>query len=294
MLCKDAYIWRKEVYLNCFQFVRGVLDELYSQICSTYGNEADQIVKKAIVDLSEKYGKLESKNDINYRDPVTRFAYIYSYTTAHADIVYQLIQGSTPLRSIFQSPIAYVSCIGGGPGSDLLGILKFITLISPPMQKLKCFVCDKEQAWRNSFSDIDDKLSLSVLTSTIFWELDVTEPTSISNSSKAFHSELFTMIYFVSELYYYREDARDFFEAMIDQAKPGALFLFVDNNAEIFYGWMDEMATSNGLSVVERKEDYRFVLGWDEQAHELATYTDKFNRHPKIQTYIAYRIYAKA
>ena len=72
------------------------------------------------------------------------------------------------------------------------------------------------------------------------------------------------------------------------------MFLFVDNNAKSFYGWFDGVAIDNGLSIVEQKEDFRFVLGWDEQAHELATYKENFNRSPKIQANIAYRIYAKA
>lgn len=279
--------------MNCFQFVRLVLDELYDQIFSVYGDNADQVLTEAIVDLSKKYESLETNNSIDYSNPVTRFAYIYAYTTAHADIVYQLIRGSAQLRNIFNRQTASISCIGGGPGSDLLGILKFITIASPTMKKLKCLVCDKEQAWRDSFYDIDDKISMSVNTSTYFWELDVTEPTSVRASSKAFNSDLFTMIYFISELYCNREDARDFFETMIDRAKPGATFLFVDNDAKNFYGWLDEMAIDNGLSVVEQKE-YRFVLGWDEQAHELAAYTSKFNRHPKTHAHIAYRIYVKA
>ena len=143
--------------MNCFQFVRLVLDELYEQICSDYGDEADQVLKKALIDLSKKYGNLEIGNDIDYSNPVTRFVYIYAYTTVHADIVYQLLQSSPQLRNIFNKQITCISCIGGGPGSDLLGILKFITLASPATKKLKCLVCDKEQAWRDSFYDIDDK-----------------------------------------------------------------------------------------------------------------------------------------
>ena len=47
------------------------------------------------------------------------------------------------------------------------------------------------------------------------------------------------------------------------------------------------------LTFVEKERDYRFVVGWDEQADDLALYNNKFGRNPKLQAYIAYRIYRK-
>lgn len=280
--------------MNCFQFVRSVLDELYDQIYSTYGDRTDQTIRAELLSLSNKFSRLESGNNIDYSNPVTRFAYIYCYTTAHADIVYHILNGSEEMARLFDARTVEVSCIGGGPGSDFLGILKFMTLnSSEKMKRLRCLLCDKEQAWRESWSDVDRKLSIPFSMSTIFWELDVTETSKLPRQTKVFQADLFTMIYFISELYYGREDARDFFELMVQRAKPGALFLFVDNNCTCFYEWFDEIALDAGLKIIEKREDYRFVVGWDEQADDLALYNNKFKRNPKLKANIAYRIYRK-
>ncbi len=280
--------------MNCFQLVGSVLDELYDEIYSLHGDRTDQIIRDELINLSNNFGRLQFSNDIDYDNLATRFAYIYCYTTAHADIVYRLISGSMALTNLFNTQTVEVSCIGGGPGSDFLGILKFLALSSTDnIKRLRCFICDKEQAWRESWSDVDRKLSVPFSISTIFWELDVTETSKLPRQRQVFQADLFTMVYFLSELYYGREDARDFFEAMVQRAKPGALFLFIDNNSACFYDWLDNIAADGGLEVVEKREDYRFVVGWDEQAGDLERYNNKFQRNPKLKAHIAYRIYRK-
>jgi hypothetical protein len=111
--------------MNCFQLVKTVLDEIYPQI--PYENEADKDneIKKRFTYLEEKYRYLLIKDmPVDYHDPITRFAYIYRYVTCHANIVYQVINGSPILAQMFDNERVNVTCIGGGPGSDFLGILK--------------------------------------------------------------------------------------------------------------------------------------------------------------------------
>jgi hypothetical protein len=80
---------------------------------------------------------------------------------------------------------------------------------------------------------------------------------------------------------------------MIQGAKPGAVFLLVDNNSHSFYDWFDQFAVGANLQCLKKREDYYFKMGWDEQADELAVYNTNFKRTPKITARIAYRIYRK-
>jgi hypothetical protein len=278
----------------CIQVVRSVLDELYDQISSLHGQDADEIIQKEIFDLSEKMRSLYLRNEVDYNNPATRFAYIYSYTTAHADMVYQFIQEEKELQDLFKANTVNVSCLGGGPGSDFLGILKFMALTSVRATKLKCLLCDKERSWREAWYDVDSKIpTTSFSTSTTFWDLDITDTSNLSPQTRLFQADLFTLIYLMSELSSGIEDARDFFDIMVQSAKPGALFLLVENNDRRFYGWFDEFAADAGLECIKKQENYYFVMGWDEQADELAIYNAKFERTPKITASIAYRIYRK-
>lgn len=280
--------------MNCFQLVRSVLDEIYQEILAEHGKDTDELIRQEILKLSSKYKDLLVKNELSYENPITRFAYIYAYTTAHADAVYTFIQDFEALKEIFDADVVNVSCIGGGPGSDFLGILKFITLPPPkPVKKLSCLLCDREQSWREAWVDVDQKVDAAFRLSTVFWELDVTDPETWASTSKLFHADLFTMIYFMSELYESREDARDFFETMVDRAKSGAIFLLIDNNTQAFFTQFDEIAQDRGLDHVSGGGDLEYTLGWEEQADALDLYNKKFNRSPKIQFRIAYRIYRK-
>jgi hypothetical protein len=77
--------------MNCFQIIKSVLDEAYSQIP---GDEVskDNDIKEAIKYLRKEYTNLLNSNNITYSDPITRFAYIYTYVTSHANLVCTLIE----------------------------------------------------------------------------------------------------------------------------------------------------------------------------------------------------------
>ena len=108
--------------VTIFELVRLALDELYSATKQTYGGNADNEIRKRIAYLSTSYGNLTSieRKPVDYKDPATRFAYVFKYVAAHGDY---LVQGLKALRSelgdnIFKGHEARVSCVGGGPGSD--------------------------------------------------------------------------------------------------------------------------------------------------------------------------------
>src|ERR1035438_6237386 len=112
--------------MNCFQLIKSVLDELYLVIPGKEPAKDDAIRKRLELFTSKQYPNLRKGVDIDYKDAVSRFAYIYRYTTSHANIVCSLIRSDDTLRSLFKQPSLTVACIGGGPGSDFLGILKYL------------------------------------------------------------------------------------------------------------------------------------------------------------------------
>src|SRR6185295_12815544 len=112
--------------MNVFQLIKSVLDEIYARLAGDETSKDSQIKTQAKT-LSKHYASLATKGvSHDYADPITRFAYIYVYVTSHANAVYQLIGRHTPLRNLFHRDLVNITCIGGGPGSDFLGILKYI------------------------------------------------------------------------------------------------------------------------------------------------------------------------
>ena len=102
--------------MNCFKLVKSVLDEQYSAVPGKEA-EKDAAILEKLKYLSKQYaGLADGKAKIDYADPVTRFAYIYRYVTAHADFVCSFIE-QTGLKKLFDEKTVNISCIGGGPGT---------------------------------------------------------------------------------------------------------------------------------------------------------------------------------
>ena len=277
--------------MNCFQLVKTVLDEIYDQIPFNSELAKDQAIINRLALMGPRYRNLLGNvSPISYDDPVTRFAYICRYVTSHANMVYTLIGSSSILSALFDFDKIDVTCIGGGPGSDLLGILKFM-LNQQKSATLRCLLYDKEQAWGDSWNDVDDKLSAPFRVSTFFQPFDVALPNTWAQQTKYLNSDLFTLVYFMSEIHRVKNEAEPFFTNLFSKSKQGALFLYVDNDNSTFYDWFDAMVRQNALRVLDSNST-KLGMDWDEEKRDLGRYYAKFG-NPKLEGEVAYRICQK-
>src|SRR5438552_18549870 len=97
--------------------------------------------------------------------------------------------------------------------------------------RLRCNLFDREPAWFESWSDVDRKVESEIQLSLPFMTFDVTLPEQWQAHTKYFRSDLFTFVYFLSEVVKFEAEASPYFATVMQRAKPGALFLFIDNNA---------------------------------------------------------------
>ena len=111
-------------------------------------------------------------------------------------------------------------------------------------------VLDKEGAWGESWADVD-QISRSVLTSsTNFRALDVCDKKSWQGQRKFLQADLFTFVYFFSEIYSQKANADPFFEYTFAGAKKGAKFLYIDFLDTRPSGWFDELCKKCGISII--------------------------------------------
>ena len=212
------------------QLVKLVLDDAYGEILPGPISPDDQI-KAALQTLDGSYRELMNPQrvPIDYSNPATRFAYIYKYTVAHADYIRQVIVNVPSLRVLFQRQAATVSCLGGGPGSDFLGIMKYM-LCCGSNTSLGAFIFDKERAWGDSWSEVARQLDAPFRYFPAWQQMDVTNCAEWNSYKKFLKSDLFTLCYFVSELWSLQEPASQFLVHCFQQAQPGAQILYIDNN----------------------------------------------------------------
>ncbi|MEW6303418.1 MAG: hypothetical protein AB1705_08110 [Verrucomicrobiota bacterium] len=275
--------------MNCFKLIKTVLDEAYQAIP---GNDAekDKAIAAALKELSAEYKKLQTKGCLSYTDPARRFAYLYRYTTSHANFVYSVLSGSTLAAKYFSQSELQLAAIGGGPGSDFLGVLKYCAArgFNPTM---KCLLFDRDPAWGESWQDVDAKAGGKIQLKTFFQTFDVTEPSTYQFYVKHFASDIFTLVYFMSEVYALRGKAKPYFDALFGKAKKDALFIFIDNNHGDFTGWFDSLAAKHGVAIREQKADV-LKLPWAEEKSDLGVFVKKFEP-PKLKADLAYRIAVK-
>ncbi|MEW6198010.1 MAG: hypothetical protein AB1601_05020 [Planctomycetota bacterium] len=274
--------------LTLAQLIKLVLDEAYAEIP---GPDKDAAIKTELDRLTQCYGHLKdpARIAIDYSSPVARFAYIYKYTVAHADYIKQLIQGCAELQAPFKSADLSVAAIGGGPGSDLLGILKYM-MRAGSHSTLTCYLFDRERAWGDSWSEVAKPLQANFQLYPVFQQLDVTDKTTWGSYRKFLNADLFTFSYFLSEVWTFRPAAEPFFTHCFSGAKIGSVFMFIDNNdaGGDFAGWFDTLAAAHGVNVVCSRS-CQMAFSVDEEKTDLEPYYSKFG-WPKRESNVSVRI----
>lgn len=290
-----------EMELTSFELVKIALDSLYGEATAVYGTQADAKITAQIGYLSTSYGNLNSPSrpPVNYKDPATRFAYVYKYVATHSDYVVQVLQA---LRAEMGGPIfdmenMRLSCIGGGPGSDIIGVLRYLSekKKTEPVKKVTCYLLDREQAWADTWTELDDSMKIDVAVNVNFQPLDVTAPTSWAQQTKFLQADLFTMSYFVSEVKSLDGNGvvSQFWKTLFKSAKTGALFLYDDNGHDSFNNYFDGLWKSEGLELIVSATNEPTWPRGVEQASELGAYLKKFGQSPKLKTPLTYRVLRK-
>ena len=82
-----------------------------------------------------------------------------------------------------------------------------------------------------------------------------------------------------------------YYNTLFSSARRGSHFLFIDNRNRDFYGWFDDLAKTNGLTIIEANE-CTHKMDPSEEKQDLGEYYGKFSA-PKIQADIAYRVAIK-
>ena len=317
-------------------------------------------VKKEFKPLSLKYEKLNqvNRNPIDYQSPAIQFAYVYKYVICHADFLYQLLQqvkSELLLLAETDSEVS-ITCLGVGPGSDILGFLKFLSegnvqessgklaqAISRPMYRngsrrenaglssasqnqfakllealenwrkpqdslcreeivasakakseffkrnLKFLLCDSEKKWKNIWDELNigDGIELSN------HFINFTRRSEWHNEASIFGSDFFTMIFFVSEIYKY--DVRSVFCEIFSRAKPGALFLYIDNAIDDLRNFYDNLTAEYKLERIYSDDNQNLQCSPNEwkNKHKLNGYLKLLNHQPKKKSRVDMRVYRK-
>jgi hypothetical protein len=154
-----------------------------------------------------------------------------------------------------------------------------------------CKLYDYEENWADVWEDVAPTLKAFHMHS-MFRQLDVTSPEALKTHTKLFDADLFTMIYFMSEVYSNKDAAGLFFDHLFENAKVGSIFVFVDNARYMFYNWFD-ILSKYYMEEIKTVNFRQFKTTIDEEKTDLEPYYSKFG-DPNLKLKTAYRICRKA
>jgi hypothetical protein len=189
-----------------FQVVKRVLDQLYEELPV---KNRDKNITDALTTLGKTYATVLQEGGPDYGPDSVKFAYIFRYTTAHADFLATVIQKSKEIAALAKKDALVVTCIGGGPGSDILGFVKYLLPIDPKPH-VTFFLLDKDQSWSDAWWNLDPILGSDLRTSNHFIPVDVTDSATWKKNRAHLKADIYTLIYFLSEIYALSDDAEEF------------------------------------------------------------------------------------
>lgn len=224
-----------------FEIIKKILDDsikIYRELKSTPIDEIYSEITTHIKSTSKEY-RFECPN-IHYDDPLCRLGYLFAHAGANATLFERTIQSSAQLRNFIISRDKndlHVCSVGGGPGTELLGLTKFLLINQISCKSLSFNVLDKIHQWSESWNFIADEaeaainnhFNSSIIISRSFDPIDVVDPRSYEKY--AWHFRKTNLIIFNYLLSENKKDLNFFpkvLTELMNRTPKGCYFIVID------------------------------------------------------------------
>lgn len=293
--------------INYFQIVRRVIeaniDRLATQRCQPKTDILDT-VRTHLVNNSQQW-RSNRIPSIAYADPLCRIAYLYGIVPVNANLLEHAFTQEHELAETLghiqaDSGQIKVCAVGGGPGTELLGMAKWLERTHPNGRfNLEFLLVDRVNEWAESWlalkRQVNDRLRRRyrgqqppfLTVSGNFLAMDAQDVAAIPNYGNIFDQDLFIFSYLISDIFAGLGGLRQFTSAMASQAPTGSKFLFVDRKGP---RWEDEVTNLAGAAGVRLGEFQRTTshMSGDEEASDLGAITRGLADHMPRLTWDAF------
>ena len=174
----------------------------------------------------------------------------------------------------------------------MLGFFKYF-LEEDHGPHVKYFIMDKEPAWAETWSDLDDIITGDLRPSRNFVPFDIREPTTYEKFNRIFEADIFTMIHFLSEVFAHKDAVTRFLNTCFERMKKGTLFIVIDFKNADLQSLIDQCAKEAGLQISRNSEETTFFMDPSEDKAALQKYADRFGIQPKIKSQVFFRLFRK-
>lgn len=262
-----------------------------------FGETWDDRVAEVLDGFPGSYANLTKpdREPIDYGSLAAQAAYLFMYAPRHADFMRQILQRFRQEQTgpIFNPGQLSVTSLGGGPGSELLGLLAYLSEPANGEQVTNViyFVLDRELAWEHVAVAVADAANCGIAVEVRFIQWDVTDSKSV-NSISLKDDDLTIASYFISEICSIQpyDVVRNCLTSLFGTIRNGAFLIYNDSGSYPFYSYFNGRKNAAGY-YVERKE---FLEEMDSELPHLtgtmSEYEDRFDRAPKLDGYILAKV----
>lgn len=285
--------------LTTFERVKAILDQLCPPMDVPVG-QAQVRVKAQLKALGGEYPQIwnGARAAVDYSDPACHAAYIFKYVTANAELVYKALwQARAEILAIMNKPVLTIACVGGGPGTELFALFKFLERVAHKVSKVRCIILDHHPAWAAAHEALISTRPAGVEVEIELVQMHLTDPTTVP-AGRIAEADLLTFSYSLSEAWRYNAATSNAVDktvqAIIGAVKIGALIIYSDNAGPHFDPSFErEFLGRIDLRQIDRNDYTHMLIGGDEQMDTLKEYKDWLDMRPKLTGKATTAVFAK-
>ncbi|XP_038055907.1 uncharacterized protein LOC119727901 [Patiria miniata] len=283
-------------------FYRHVLTEVLDDLMDQVGGLTKiEKVKKALRKISQMYkgglSNASSQCRSDWSDPANRCAYVFLYLMQHCHLVFSSLQYTSKILNSWQNKSNLKICsIGGGPGSDLVGLTTFLRKkgIFPPL--LECLVLDLYPNWKDTWDMIYKRIPERF--GVQYKRCDIVRDTALTSiSTRRFirDADMLTMVKFFSTVSaFFRDEpgCGDLLRSFLHELKPGCFVLFIDNQHNSDTQFEQDFASPIGLGKVFEFRG-KSTLPFGQYSSTVKRYCRDLNYKPMSSCEVLIQLYKK-
>lgn len=277
-----------------FQTVKSVLDKAINDYCQdnqVLSDDVDKLIVNHIKSTADAHRNPDP--DIDYFEPLCRLGYLYVHAGANATLFEWALTFDESLSALVEAHAGRslsICAVGGGPGTELLGLSKYLLLQSSVPSSISFSILDNVPQWSETWSHLADAiqellnthLRVRVTINRSFHPMDVVDANGYRSYAWLFRqTDLFVYNYLLSENQVRMQHFVAALNEMATRASVGSYFLVIDR-LERNTNFREQARIAmikSGLSIVS---EYEFGGVMTDGESALLPYTMRFQpRRPR-------------
>lgn len=270
---------------TCFERAVAILNTLGPNL--PQNSQAE--MSAALAELQAAYRTLQNPEiaPIDYSAITTQAAYIFRYLGANADLVRRaLALNRQASERVLNRQLVRIVSVGGGPGTELVGLYKFIETFGCRCQAVEYIALDHHNAWQTIWPAVISTQPATMTTGVAQIPFSLHGQMSAAALAAISAADILTFSYALSESWRYgaNGEVADTINRALSALPAGALVLYSDNGGPNFDPHLDVHFSLRQDFIPLGRDRVNQMVGHDEQASVLNAWKDWINNgSPKLR-----------